>query len=359
MMEKLRIVGIGGGTGLPVLLRGFGKETGADVSAIVTMADDGGSSGRLRGSFSMPAVGDLRNCLVALSGDESALGDLFQHRFAAGGGLEGHALGNLIVAALYEKTGSLRRAVEIASGLLPLKGRAFPATETLTTLCAAFQDGTTVRGESQVTAAGRRIARVWLEPDNPPPTPGVLEALQSADAIVLAPGSLYTSLIPNLFVAGLTEAVRQSNAVKIMVCNLMTQPGETDRYSASDHLRAVEACLGAGVVDVCVVNSAVHPACFKNSRPTGSEPVLPDLEQIRAMGAVPVLDDLLAIQGGKVRHNSPKLARLVMRIARAKARLMMHLEQPRIRGEWYQHVSIKTRPVHLRPFSVGAGADCA
>jgi uncharacterized cofD-like protein len=273
--------------------------------------------------------------------------------------LEGHALGNLIVAALYEKTGSLRRAVEIASGLLPLRGRAFPATETLTTLCATFEDGTTVRGESQVTAAGRRIARIWLEPDNPPPSPGVLEALQSADAIVLAPGSLYTSLLPNLFVAGVTEAVRQSSAVKIMVCNLMTQPGETDRYSASDHLRAVETCLGPGVVDVCVVNSAAHPAYSKNSRPAGSEPVLPDLQQIRAMGAVPILDDLLAIQDGKVRHNSPKLARLVMRIARAKARLMMHLEQPTIRGEWYQHVSIKTRPVHLHPFSVSAGADCA
>jgi uncharacterized cofD-like protein len=348
MIDKLRIVGIGGGNGLPVLLRGLGKETGADVSAIVTMADDGGSSGRLRGALGIPAVGDLRNCLVALSGDDSPLGALFQYRFAAGGGLEGHALGNLIVAALYEKTGSLRRAVEITSELLPLKGRAFPATETLATVCATLEDGTTVRGESQITAAGRRIARVWLEPDNPPPSPGVLEALQSADAIVLAPGSLYTSVLPNLLVAGVAKAVRQSSAVRIMVCNLMTQPGETDRYSASDHLHAVETCLGPGVVDVCVVNSAVHPAYFKNSRPAGSEPVLPDLQQIRAMGAVPILDDLLAIQGGKVRHNSPKLARLVM-----------HLEQPRIRGEWYQHVSINTRPIHLHSFSAGAGGDCA
>src|SRR5579859_7187481 len=257
-MQTLRIVGIGGGTGLPVLLSGLAKEPRVELSAIVTVADDGGSSGRLRDTLGIPAVGDLRNCLVALSGDESALADLFQHRFSKGDGLEGHALGNLIVAALYQRTGSLKEAMEIVGRLLPLHGQALPATETLTTLCALLDDGRVVRGESRIPEAGRCVRRVWLEPAEPPATRGVLETLTAADAIVLAPGSLYTSLLPNLLVSGVAEAIRKSRAVKVLVCNLLTQPGETTGFSASDHLRVVEQHLGRDVVDYCVVNSATE-----------------------------------------------------------------------------------------------------
>jgi uncharacterized cofD-like protein len=324
-MKTLRIVGIGGGTGLPVLLAGLGKETGVDLSAIVAVSDNGGSSGRLRESFAMPAIGDLRNCLVALSGSNSGLAELFQHRFSGGGELDGHAVGNLIVAALYQKTGSLRQALEIASGLFPTRGRALAATETPSTLCAAFQDGTIVRGESHITATGRPIERVWLEPDSPPASPGVLEAIRSADAVVLAPGSLFTSLIPNLLVDGIADAIRESHGAKMMICNLMTQPGETDGFSASDHLRVVQDYLGRGVVEYCVMNSAVVQIPARYGR---TEPVACDLAQIRSLGIIPVKADLLMRQIDNIRHDPTKLARMVVKITRAKNRHAVGFEQP-------------------------------
>ena len=322
-MKTLRIVGIGGGTGLPVLLAGLGQEPGVDLSAIVTVSDSGGSSGRLRDAFLMPAIGDLRNCLVALSSTSSKLADIFQHRFSGGGDLEGHSVGNLIVAALYQKTGSLVQAIEIASGLLPTRGRA--STEIPSTLCAAFKDGTTVRGEAHITAAGGSIKRVWLDPDSPPASSGVLEAIRAADAVVLAPGSLYTSLIPNLLVAGVADAIRHSVAVKILICNLMTQPGETDGFTASDHLRVVEDYLGRGVVGFCIVHSGPaqsHPGNFR------AEPVACDLGQIRFLGAIPVKADLLVSEGAQIRHNSARLSRLVLKIARVQARQTVPDEQP-------------------------------
>lgn len=326
-MKPLRIVGIGGGTGLPVLLAGLRDLPGVDLSAIVNVADNGGSSGRLRESFAMPPVGDLRNCLVALSGNDSRLAGIFQHRFSCADGLEGHSVGNLVLAALYQQTGSLTRAIEIASCLLPARGRAVAATETPFTLCAAFQDGTLVRGESQITAAGRRIERVWLEPDSPPAGPGVIEAISSADAVVLAPGSLYTSLIPNLLVAGVADAIRSSTAIKILVCNLMTQPGETDGFFASDHLRVVSHALGSSIIEFCVVNSAAGPGRCRNRQTKGAEPVVCDLDRIQSLGAVPVRAELLLRQGGQIRHNPAKLGRLVVKIARLKISQTLHPER--------------------------------
>lgn len=325
-MKPLRIVGIGGGTGLPVLLTGLRNLPGVDLSAIVNVADNGGSSGRLRESFAMPPVGDLRNCLVALSGGESALATIFQHRFSGGDGLHGHTVGNLVLAALYQQTGSLMQALEIASCLLPTSGRAMAATETPFTLCAAFRDGSVVRGESQITAAGRRIERVWLEPDGPPASTGVLDSIQSADAIVLAPGSLYTSLIPNLLVAGVADAIRGSAAVKILISNLMTQPGETDGFSASDHLRAVSGVLGGSIIEYCIVNSSVGLG-HEGWQSGEAEPVACDLDQIRSLGTVPVHADLLVRQGGQIRHNAAKLGGLVVRIARLKNKQATQSEQ--------------------------------
>ena len=312
--DPLRIVGIGGGTGLPVVLRGVTRAPRVDVTAIVAVSDNGGSSGRLRSSLGIPAVGDLRNCLVALSGNRSMLKHLFQHRFSKGD-VEGHSLGNLIVAALYQKTGSLKQALETASDLLVLKGRALASTEAAVTLCARFRDGSTARGEAQIAAARKRIERLCMEPESPAPSPGVLDAIRCADAIVFAPGSLYTSLLPNLLVAGVADAIRASRAVKILVCNLMTQPGETDGFSASDHLRAVENVLGSGVVDLCIVNSAPGTSMLPRYFARGAEPVVADVFRIRAMGVVPVEADLASVQSKTIRHNQARLGRLILQLA--------------------------------------------
>jgi uncharacterized cofD-like protein len=323
----LRVVGFGGGTGLPVLLKALRTIPEIEATAIVTVTDNGGSSGRLCQTFGIPAVGDLRNCLVALSGADSVLADLFQHRFSAADGLGGHSLGNLIVTAMCQRTGSLDLAVEMMSRLLPLKGRALPATGSHATLCAAFTDGTTVRGESQISAAGRRIARIWLEPGNPPPSPGVIHAIQQADTIIFAPGSLYTSILPNLLVAGVADAVRASRAVKIFVCNLMTQPGETDGYAASDHVRALEGYLGRGIVQFCIANSSTQ-AARGGSRNPGSEPVLCDSERIAAIGPIPVEEDLALPQATGTHHDPEALGRLVWEISRGRLSQTVYRRQP-------------------------------
>ncbi len=325
-MTRLSIVGIGGGTGLPVLLRGLqpfadGRDSrfavDVKVSAIVCVTDNGGSSGRLRRSFNIPAVGDLRNCLVALSPDDSVLAELFQHRFSDGNGLAGHALGNLIVTALCQKSGSLGRAAALARQLLPLKGEVLPVTEAPVTLCARLQDQTVVRGECEIGAAGGRIEQVWLEPDRVSPAPGVLEAITHADALVLGPGSLYTSLIPNLLVAGVAEAIGRSRALKIFVCNLMTEPGETDGFSAADHLRTLAAYLGPRPVDFCIVNSRLAPAGrTRVGRGNRGQPVPCDWQEIERLGAMPICADLLSPREEKIRHDPAMLGHIVISLAR-------------------------------------------
>jgi uncharacterized cofD-like protein len=318
-MDPLRIVGIGGGTGLPVLLRGLAGACGVEISAVVAVSDNGGSSGRLREILGMPAVGDLRNCLVALSNTDSPFAELMQHRFS-GGGLEGHALGNLILAALHQKTGSLAQAAEVTREMLVSKGRALVATDTPVTLCARFADGTSVRGETEIARTSNRIQDIWLEPRNPLPGRGVLEAIFAADAVVLAPGSLYTSLLPNLLVAGVADAIRQSRAAKILICNLMTQPGETEGFTASDHVRVVESVLGRHVVEFCVVNSgSLVPVPRYSER--GLEMVYADSDRIRQMGATPIEAAVVAVAGERIRHNSARLAQIVCSIGRVRKRL--------------------------------------
>jgi uncharacterized cofD-like protein len=302
-----------------VVLRAVSGARRVEATAIVAVSDNGGSSGRLRTGFDMPAVGDLRNCLVALSGNGSLLKGLFQHRFSKGD-IEGHSLGNLIVAALYQQTGSLAQALNAVSGLLLVKGRALPCTETPTTLCASFHDGSIVRGECQIVKAAMRIQRMWTEPRWPSASPGVLEAIAAADAIVLAPGSLYTSVLPNLLVQGVADAIRESNAVKIFVCNLMTQPGETDGFRASDHLRVIQSALGRGTVHYCVVNSSTEADLSAWPRANGAQPVVADVAAIRSMAVIPVEAPLASAGRKSVRHNAPRLGRLIMRLARDSAR---------------------------------------
>jgi uncharacterized cofD-like protein len=318
----LRIAGMGGGTGLSVLLKGMKElsprsplpapERRISISAIVCVSDNGGSTGYLRQSFRMPAVGDLRNCLVALA-DDSKLAQLFQYRFAGGNGLDGHSLGNLIVTALFQMCGSLAQAVEMAQTVLGGSGCVLPVTESAPTLCAELNSGKTIFGESQITAARGRIKKVWLDPSNTAPAPGVLQAITCADAIVLGPGSLYTSIVPNLLVRGVAEAVRKSQAVKIFVCNLMTQPGETDSMTAAAHLRVLQQYLGYGGIDICIVNSEpVDSSIERAYRELGSEPVTWDKDELGDLGVMPVAADVLADTRWKLRHDSLKLARLVV-----------------------------------------------
>src|SRR5579862_1622464 len=239
----MRIVGIGGGTGLPVLLKGLTEINDArsplELTAIVTVSDSGGSTGVLRRAFNMPGMGDIRKCLVSLVGDESVLTSLYQHRFENPENFAGHSVGNLILTALYQMSGNFTAAVQQASELLKLTGRVLPATEVPVTLCALYENGMVAQGESDVPKPGMRIDKVWLEPEAPIPAPGVIDALESADAIVIGPGSLYTSIIPNLLVGKVANAIQSSPAIKIYICNLMTQAGETDGYSAADHIRAL------------------------------------------------------------------------------------------------------------------------
>jgi uncharacterized cofD-like protein len=334
----MRIVGIGGGTGLPVLLRGLSEigdgQTPLDLTAIVTVSDSGGSTGILRQAFNMPAMGDIRNCLMSLASKDSILTSVCQHRFEHPENFAGHSVGNLILSALYQMSGNFAAAVRQAAELLELKGQVLPATETPLTLCALYEDGTTTEGESNIPKAGVRISRVWLEPDDPSPAPGVLDALETADAIVIGPGSLYTSIIPNLLVGGVADALKSSRAIKIYICNLMTQPGETTGYSAADHVRALLDYLpspsGRGQdegfrssIDVCLLNSStVGTTVAQRYLESGSEIVCggsEDEDQIRRSGVVPVAAPLLRDGQVKARHDPATLARLVVSLARGFA----------------------------------------
>jgi uncharacterized cofD-like protein len=323
----MKIVGIGGGTGLPVLLKGLteinDERNPIDVTAIVTVSDSGGSTGALRRAFNMPAMGDIRKCLVSLAGEDSLLTSLYQHRFQDPENFAGHSVGNLILTALYQMSGNFTAAVRQASELLGLTGKVLPATEVPVTLCAMYDNGTIVQGEANVPKPGMRISRVWFEPEDPVPAPGVLEALESAAAVVIGPGSLYTSIIPNLLVGRIAAAVQASPGIKIYICNLMTQAGETDGYSAADHVRILLEYLPGSAIDVCVLNSShLGRAVADRYLKRGSELVAgtpEDEDQIRRSGVVPIAAPLLRDGEVKARHDSVTLARLVVSLARGFA----------------------------------------
>jgi uncharacterized cofD-like protein len=325
----MKVVGIGGGTGLPVLLTGLREldgidESAPDITAIVTVADNGGSTGALREAFNMPAMGDIRKCMIALAGEGSLLSSICEHRFENPESFAGHSLGNLILSALYQMNGNFAAAVRQACEMLGLKGRVLPATESMSTLCALYEDGGIVRGESNIPQPGRKIRRVWLECDGdalPCAAPGVQEELRKADAIVLGPGSLYTSIIPNLLVSGIAEAIQASSAMKIYVSNLMTQAGETDGYSAADHVRAVLKYVSA--IDVCVLNSStIGKEVAERYLKLGAQIVsgtVQDEDEMRRNGVIPVAAPLLKAGDAKARHDPATLARLVVSFARGFA----------------------------------------
>jgi uncharacterized cofD-like protein len=310
-----------------MLLRGLRCHPEIATTAMGCVSDNGGSSGRLRRTFSIPAVGDLRNCLVALSDENNPLAELFQYRLPGEEDAGGHTLGNLVMTALLCRTGSLSEAVSHAGKLVESRGRVLPSTETPATLCAEFEERRIVRGEVEITSQRRPIRRVWLEPHHPEPTPGLLAALLAADVIVLGPGSLYTSIVPNLLVRGVPDAIRESGALIMLVSNLMTQPGESDGFTAADHLSAVEDYLGAGTVQFCLMNSSpIHGR--RLARYTEASPVENDLSAITRHNVLPVAADLLDESTPEVRHDSYKLARLVAELWRNTNRSIVCPPQP-------------------------------
>ena len=310
-----RIVAVGGGNGLAALLSGLKSHT-SNLTAVVTMADDGGSSGKLRRDMGMPPPGDLRNCLVALADDESMMSRLFQYRFPDSGGLQGHSFGNLFMAALTAVTGDFERAVQESTHVLKVRGRVLPSTLDDVVLHAQLEGGSQVSGESTITAADRLPRRVWLTPEAPRPLPQAITALRRADLVVLGPGSLYTSVMPNVLIPEVRAALAETRAMVVYVCNVMTEPGETDAYTAADHLDALLRHGLAGVVDAVLVNDLpVSPDLLASYQRFGAGPVTVDESRLRALG-VKIVHASVAAQSNVVRHDSARLAQELLRLAR-------------------------------------------
>lgn len=302
---------VGGGHGLSVLLRGI-KSATSNVTAVVTVADDGGSSGRLREELGIIPPGDLRNCLVALADTEPLMEKLFQYRFKGKSELAGHSFGNLFIAAMTEVTGDVETALKESSKVLAVKGQVLPASTDHLRLDAIMEDGTLVEGESHIPEVHKRIKRVKLFPEHAKPVQSALDALTNADAIILGPGSLYTSIMPNLLVDGVAEAIRKSKAVKIYICNVMTQPGETDGYTASMHARAIIEHGGRGIIDYMLVNDTpISEATQKAYAKEGAYPVRIDEEAINALGIGYVKADIIN-ETNVIRHDPEKLCKAVM-----------------------------------------------
>ena len=321
MTRAARVVALGGGTGLPALLAALrpdrwpSPEETFDISAIVTVADDGGSSGRLRRDMGMLAPGDIRNCLVALSDAPEFLRSLFQYRFSQGE-LEGHSFGNLFIAALAEVSGDFAQAIRHLHDILAIRGRIFPSTLDSIELVAELSDGSVVRGEAAITGSAPSIRRLHLEPQGCRALPEACEVLRQADCVFLGPGSLYTSVLPNLLVGELAEALKACRGRKVYVCNLTTQPGETEGYRASDHLRALVEHVGPWVCDTVLCSCAPLPSGLKEQySKERAQPVEVDGPTMEAMGVRVVCADLLSV-GIYARHDPRKLREQLLELTR-------------------------------------------
>ncbi len=307
------IVAIGGGTGLSVLLHGL-KEYTSNITAIVTVTDDGGSSGRLRREFDILPPGDIRNCLVALADTEPLMRDLFQFRFKGPAGLKGHNFGNLFITAMSELTGDFEKAIKASSKVLAIRGQVIPSTLRPITLLDRHKDGHTTRGETKITESTEKIDEVFLDLPYCKSTKEAKDAIKQADAVILGPGSLYTSIIPNLLIKELQETITKSKAVKIYICNVMTQSHETDGYSASDHVKAIIRHTNSGIIDYVTINTQVIPKTFLlKYKEENAYPVVNDSDKIREMGYKTIEEDLIDTKD-YVRHNSEKLAKTIMNI---------------------------------------------
>ncbi|MGM0365992.1 MAG: gluconeogenesis factor YvcK family protein [Actinomycetota bacterium] len=308
MKKNIKVAGIGGGTGLSTLLEGIKHWTG-QVTAIVTVTDDGGSSGRLRKDFNMLPPGDIRNCIVSLADSNSLLSELFQYRFKASPGLSGHSFGNLLIAAMSEITGSFAKGILEASHILNIKGKVLPSTLENVVLGAEFDDGAVVHGQTKIVSYPGPIRKIFLLPQNPRAYTGVIKACREADIIILGPGSLFSSIIPNLLVEGVAKAIQNSKAKKVYVCNIMTQPGETDGFSAADHLLTVEKYLGC-CIDYILLNSAKIPdRLLKKHSDNNSFKVINDIG--RAGSRVKVISREILSDNEFIRHDPLKTAEAI------------------------------------------------
>lgn len=310
-----RIVAIGGGTGLSTLLRGLKQHT-ANITAIVTVSDDGGSSGRLVQEMGIIPPGDMRNCLVALADAEKLMTDLFQHRFKArSGSLSGHSVGNLLIAGLIEQCdGDIDRALKMASEVLAIRGRVVPSTMDHVRLRALMEDGSEICGETAIVASSKRIRRVFLDPGESTPHVTALEAIADAELICIGPGSVYTSIIPNLLVPGIADAIAASKAPKVYICNVMTQRGESESFTAAEHLVAIQANVEAKVAEFVVMNTGVpSQATLEKYRESQQEFVVADSERVVAMGYRPIKGDFMS-EMDYVRHDPAKLASRLMEL---------------------------------------------
>src|SRR5262245_24283925 len=326
----MRLVAIGGGTGLATILKGLkhyerdrpGAKVAsarmpvsiAEMAAVVTVTDDGGSSGRLRKDFNILPPGDIRNCIVALSEDEALLSRLFQYRFTAGEGLEGHSFGNLFVAALTSITGDFSEAVKVSSAVLNTRGQIFPCTTSNVQLDALMDDGSHVLGETKITASHRRVVDLRLVPADAKPLPQALEAIRNADVITIGPGSLFTSLIPNLLVKGIPEAIAKSRAMKVFICNLMTQANESLGLSAAEHIRAIYDHAGRKIFDYALVNTRpVSTGLREKYALEGASQIVYDPERIEAFGVTPVPGDFLE-EAAVARHAADEVAKALFKL---------------------------------------------
>jgi len=321
-----KVVAMGGGTGLSTLLKGLkwyvqkpGENTPvgpflSQLSAVVTVSDDGGSSGKLRKEFNVVAPGDLRNCIVALSEDEALLSRLFQFRFPVESALSGHSFGNLFLTALSQLTGDFGKAVELSSAVLKTRGTILPATTANVSLEALMHDGSRVRGETQIHGSDKRIAELRLVPENAQPMPQTLDALADADLITIGPGSLFTSLIPNLLVRGIVDAISRSPALKVFVCNLMTEANESLGLTAAGHIRALYKHAGRPIFDYAFINQ--HPVSEEMAAKyalEGACQITADIAEIEALGVTPIMGDFL-VEGEMVRHATDRVAVGLMRL---------------------------------------------
>lgn len=325
----LKVVVIGGGTGLSTLLRGLKKHVLvpehppapgdiqiAHLTAVVTVTDDGGSSGRLRKDFGIIPPGDIRNCMTALSEDEALLAKLFKYRFTGGGDLEGHNFGNLFLMALAEVTGDFAEAVKESSAILKTRGDIFPSTIDNVQLDAHMRDGSRVKGETSITASNSRVVRLRLVPPDAKPLPQTLRAIAEADLITIGPGSLFTSLVPNLLVHGIPEAIRDSRATKVYVGNLMTQANESIELTASDHIRALYEHANCKIFDYALLNGTEVPSDLRvKYAAEKANPIVNDLDEITALGVEPIIGDYLDIDG-VARHNSARIAQDLLALTR-------------------------------------------
>ncbi|TCJ06455.1 gluconeogenesis factor YvcK family protein [Cytobacillus praedii] len=306
-----RIVIIGGGTGLPVLLRGL-KQYPVDITAIVTVADDGGSSGRLRNDLHIPPPGDIRNVLAALSDVEPLIEEMFQHRFKTSNELSGHSLGNLILAAMTSITGNFVHAIQEMSKVLNVRGKVLPAANQSVVLHAEMEDGTVVSGESKIPYSGKKIKKVFLSPKNIKPLPETISAIRKADLIIIGPGSLYTSILPNLLVPKLGHEVCRAKAKTVYICNLMTQAGETFNYTASDHVKAIYDHMSCAFMNTILVNSEAIPDDIQERYSEEmSKPVIFDTERLQELGLEVIPGEIVNEKDGVIRHDTKVVAEML------------------------------------------------